>query len=254
MTFRHAVRSEWTKIRTLRPGVLAALTAALLMVLGALDARFPVPGCHAWAAGGCALPDVSGSGLRGGMLAQLALGVLGVLVVTSEYATGAIRTSLATVPRRGRLLAAKAAVCALVAFTVGGTASLAALYIDRRITAAPLQPGGHLDLLHVATGTGVHMALIGTAGVAAGFLTRSTAGGFAVLLAAVFMVPLSYPLLPALAEEPARTYWPFSAGAQVMTLMGEPRALPAWAGLGLLAATVTVALLIALVVFQRRES
>jgi hypothetical protein len=206
MPFLDAVRSEWTKIRTLPAtrGVLLA-AAVLTLALGMLHRSHVICGY---------------------LLVQLLLGVLGVLSVTSEYATGMIRTSLAAVPKRGRLLGAKAVVCSAAAFAIGAVAG---------------------------PGAGLYLALIGLAGVAAGFLVRTAAAAHVLLLVTAFTEPVLAPLLPAPLDRLAQRYWPTAAGAQFLGGRRDPHALPAWAALGLLAAVVAVTLAGATVAFRCRE-
>ncbi|GAA4134345.1 ABC transporter permease [Actinomadura keratinilytica] len=243
-TFRNALWAEWTKIRTLRSARDAVLAAAAMLVLcalfGVLTGLTP---CREAAAAECAAFGGVRPGLCGYHLAQIAIGLLGVLAVTSEYATGMIGTSLAATPRRGRLLAAKAAVCALVALPAGGGASAAALLLARSADAGP-------GVLPTAAGAGLYLALVALAGVAAGVLVRTTAAALVLLVGAALVVPALCPLLPGPLDDLARTYWPVTAGAQIMAV--RP-ALPPWAGLGLLAAAVAVAMAAAAVVFHRRE-
>ncbi|MEU6040948.1 ABC transporter permease [Actinomadura sp. NPDC047616] len=250
VTFRNALWSEWTKIRTLRSARDAMIAAAVLMILcavfGLLAGRSP---CRGSMAAECAAFEAVRPSLQGYHLAQVAFGLLGVLAVTSEYATGMIGTSLAAAPRRGRLLAAKAAVCSLVALLVGGGASAVALFLGRRVDAGDGALSG-VGMLQTVTGAGLFLALMGLAGVAVGVLVRTTAAALVVLVVATLVVPALCPLFPGPLEQFTRTYWPVSAGAQIMAV--RP-ALPPWTGLGLLAAAVAVTLAAAAVVFHRRE-
>jgi hypothetical protein len=196
-----ALWSEWTKIRTLRPAVWAGVAAVVLMLAGALA---------------CGLSGANRPGL-GPTRASL-------LGVTSEYATGMIHTSLAAAPRRGRLLVAKALVCSAITFPAGQAASFAAFLLGQFVLANKGLPHTALaapGVLQMVSGTGLRMALMGPAGVGLGFLTRTTAGGFALLLAVTVLVPALQ--------------------------------LPPSAGLGLFCAAVAVTLVAALIVFRRRE-
>ena len=121
------VLSEWIKLRSLRSTLFTLLAAVALTVgLGVLIAALRAndfnqngfhPGPHF---------DSTLVSLRGIYLAQLPIGVLGVLMITGEYATGMIRATVAAVPKRLPVLWAKALVFTVVAFIVGGVASLVA--------------------------------------------------------------------------------------------------------------------------------
>ena len=128
-TLPHVMRSEWTKLFSVRSTgwTLLALIAATvgLGILASWGTN------HAWSqmgAGDRASFDPTGTSLSGLALGQLAIAVLGVLIVSGEYSTGGIRTTLTTVPQRMRLLTAKALVFAAVALVAGWVASFAAFF------------------------------------------------------------------------------------------------------------------------------
>ena len=102
-----AIRSEWTKLRSVRSTFWTLLAATVLTIgLGALISNGFAGNYSSSSPSDQATFDPTNISLTGLILGQLAIGVLGVLTVTSEYSTGMIRTSLAAVPRRGRLLVA----------------------------------------------------------------------------------------------------------------------------------------------------
>src|ERR1700691_3650212 len=114
--FPDALRAEWTKARTV-PSTMWTLIVTAVLGIG-LGALISAVAANNYAKNPSNHPNwdptsVSNSGLS---IAQLAIGVLGVLLVTSEYSTGSIATSLAAVPRRGRLLGAKAVVIMVLSF------------------------------------------------------------------------------------------------------------------------------------------
>ena len=106
----HALRSEWTKIRTVR-STMWTLGVMMVLVVG-IDLLIVVPISH----DNDPTTPVLAAGLFGLMLGQVAVLTLGVLVITSEYGTGMIRTTLTSCPRRSRVLAAKAIVFFGVSF------------------------------------------------------------------------------------------------------------------------------------------
>ena len=79
--------------------------------------------------------------LRGLFLAQLAIGVLGVLIVTNEYATGMIRNTFAAVPQRSAVLAAKLVVFSAVALVVATLTSFVAFLVGQVDPVAEARPG-----------------------------------------------------------------------------------------------------------------
>lgn len=254
-TFADSLRSEWTKLRTLRSGALTLLATVVLgMGFGVL---------FTGGAGGsyAELPpeqrpefDPTFISLLGGVqLSQLVLGALGVLAVTSEHATGTIRPSLAAVPRRGRLLAAKATVVTAVALVVGEVVGLGAFLAGQAVLAAigdvPHAAPGQPGVLRAVAATGPYLALVGLFGLAVGVMVRSTAGGIAVLVAVTFLVPN----IGRLAGEIVR-YWPTVAGMQALMPQAGSGPLAVWGGLGLMIAFVAGTLAAAFVLFQRRDA
>jgi hypothetical protein len=173
-TLSDALLSEWTKIRTLRSTFFTLVaTVAFVVGLGALisyeSSVHYSPGDGLW--------DPTSMSLSGLVIGQLTIAVLGVLAITGEYGTGMIRTSLAAVPRRGRLLAAKAGVFGAVALVTGELVSWVAFFVGQLLisghepTASLSQP----DVARAVVGGGLYIALIGLMAVAAGTILRHTA-------------------------------------------------------------------------------
>jgi ABC-2 type transport system permease protein len=191
-----AVRFEWTKLTTLRS------TGWTLLVAGALGIGFAVlfgnGGVQGYLNGTPdeqAAFDPTAVSLRSHLFTQLAVAVLGVLTVTGEYATGTVHSSLAAVPRRHRLLAAKAGVVGAVGLVVGEVVALASFLIGQAVMAGRV-PSAALDqpgVPRAVLGCGLYLALVGVAGVAVGVLVRSTAGAVTAMLSATLLVPAFHP-------------------------------------------------------------
>ena len=252
-TVGDAFLSEWTKLRTLGSTFYTlALTLVLVVGLGALisyeSSVHYSPQQGIW--------DPTGESLSGLMAGQLAIGVLGVLVITGEYATGMIRTSLAAVPRRGRLLLAKAAVFSAVAVVVGEVASWIAFFVGQQLISGHM-PTAHLSSPNVARavlGGGLYMALVGLMAVAIGTVLRHTAGAISAVIAVLFVLPGVLNALPAAWRNPVEKYWPTQAGSQVLRVFRPSDALSAWWGFGDMALFVAILLAIAYFVLQRMDA
>jgi ABC-type transport system involved in multi-copper enzyme maturation permease subunit len=158
------VRSERIKLTTVRSTWITLLVAVVLGVgVGALISY--LAGTH-YATGGFgnrASWDPTNVSFRAINIAQLAIAVLGVMVVTSEYSSGMIRTSLAAVPRRGRFLAAKALVFTTVALVVGEVMAFAAFLIGQSLIGshAPHATLSGPGVLRAVVGAGLYLALVG---------------------------------------------------------------------------------------------
>ncbi|MFC4117654.1 ABC transporter permease [Nonomuraea zeae] len=253
-TVAHALRSEWTKFRTLPSNLTTLLIAVLLMTgPGTLTAYRAGEGYR----GG--VFDATGISMYGGFLfAQIAVGALGVVVMTSEYATGMIRTSLSVVPRRGRLLSAKVALFGGVALVAGEVAAFVTFLLGQSAIAAGGAPSvtlGQPGVLRAVAGMGLVWALVGLTGVALGCLLRDGMTAVTVLVAVNFIIPIIGPrLLPESAGDLVTTYWPISAGLQVITTVQDPGRLAPWAGLGVLAGCTAVLLAAAFALFRWRDA
>ena len=136
MTFTYLVRSEWTKLRSLR-STAWTLFAMLLLGIG-IAALIGVGAGESYAE---MTPDErkgfdpTAMPLNSILFGQIVLGVLGILVITSEHATGMIQTSLAAVPRRGTLLAAKTLVFGAVALVFGQVMVFGAFFVSQALIA-----------------------------------------------------------------------------------------------------------------------
>lgn len=253
VTLPRAARSEWVKLRTLRSTWAILLAAAVSMVaIGAVigyntGKKFV----------GLASEDSAPSGgLQGAKLAMLLIGVLGVLVVTGEYGTGMIRSTMAAVPRRVPVLLAKSGVLAVLALVTMIPASLAT-YAAAQGFLAHYGHGTSLTapgVLRVVLGTGLYLTLVALLGSAIGWLVRSTAGGISTFAGLLLVVPLIVGLLPGSISTSLGRYLPSSAGDAFTSSVAKPDTLSPWAGLAVLVAWVLVALVAAAVSLRRRDA
>jgi len=177
--FGDVLRSEWTKARTVRSTLWTLVVAAVLGIgLGALISALAAQHYAHSSASARLLWDPTSVTANGLAIAQLAIGVLGVLLITSEYSTGAIGSTLAAVPRRQRLLAGKAVVVLALVFVVTEIIRFAAFFIGQALISghAPTATLGQPGVLRALIGCGLYGALIGLLGLALGTILRSAAG------------------------------------------------------------------------------
>jgi len=254
VTQRRVIRSEWIKLRSVRSMVVGLLGAGVVTVgLGIL---------FSWLAGSGEGPgrreanDPLSLSLAGFNIGRLVIGVLGVLVVTSEYSSGMIRTMFAAVADRLPVLRAKAlvfsgstlavmAVAAFTAFFVGQ-----AVYGGSAVTVALGDPG----VLRAVVGTAVYAAGVGALGVALGFLLRSTGAGIGVLFATLLIIPGLVGLLPASVSDPLTKVMPSNAGEAFTSVARDSSLLSPTAGFLVFALWVVGLLVAASVVVRRRDA
>lgn len=260
VTWIGVVRSEWIKLRSLRSTWYSFL--AVVLIIDGLGTLFSAVRAHRMENvigpdGKIIGIDATQISLRGAFLAQLAIGVLGALVITGEYATGMIRSSLAAVPRRQPVLWTKAAVFAATVLVVSLVATLLGFLLGQLALASTHQqatlstPGA----LRAVIGSAVYLTLIGLLAVGLGFLIRSTAGAIATLVGIVLVAPLLANALPSPYSDDVIKYLPLSAGQRIIsTLNPDPNQLAAWAGIGVTALYALAALVAGAVVLNRRDA
>lgn len=236
VTQARVVLSEWIKFRSLRSTVYTLLAAVVLMIgVGALLSAVAASQPHGLDAGATAIS----TSLTGMVFAQLAIGVLGILLITGEYSTGMIRASLAVVPARLPVLRAKLAVCAgavfltmlvssLTAFTLGQ-----ALLSPKHLNASLSDPAA----LRAIVGAALYLTVAAITALALGALLRNTAAAISTFVAVFFVIPLLAPLLPASWSGHFVQYLPSNAGAMmVQGGHGLAHPLSPWTGFAVMCA------------------
>lgn len=199
--------------------------------------------------------DPAGGALTGVSIAVYAVATLGVLAVTSEYATGSIKPTLAAVPRRRLLMAGKAVAVAAVAFVVTLAATLLAFFAAKAVlatagmTVSLTAPG----VLRAVVGAALYLTVVAVLGSAFGRLLRSTAGAIATLVAVLVLPPVVGLLLPATIAAIVVPYLPDNAGTAIMQLAPTGQLSP-WAGFAVFLSYTAVALAGAVLVIRRRDA
>ena len=190
--FRSAARMEWLKLRSVRSTAWILLVFAAGMIGLAILVHDPSALGHD-VRPGPRRPSTRPRGLRRALaLGQLALGVLGALVITTEFSSGMIRATLAAVPRRPLLLAAKAAVLGAVALVVGEIFAFAAFAVGELVLRSPAPHAtlGQPGVLRAVLMAGAYPALIALIGLGLGAIIRHTAGAISAVVGILFVLPL----------------------------------------------------------------
>ena len=251
MPFGAVVRSEWTKVRSIRSTtVTMAVTVVLVVGIGALIC-LAISHSH-----NPSVSDPTTASLAMLVLAQLVVGIFGVMAVTSEYASGTIRPSLMAVPRRTTFVLAKLLVIGAVCAAVGEIAAFAAFAAGQAIlrghtaSASLGQPG----VLRAVVGAGLYLTLLGLAGAGFGLLVRVTAGGISITVGLVFVVPIVLAFVPGHLGRDLQRYWPTTAGAQVFRVQSDSSSLAPWPGFAVLAVFVAILLVAGGYALNRRDA
>lgn len=255
--FAGVVGAEWTKLRSVRSTYWSLLAAVVLVVgLGAAISAAVASHYSRISQARAATFDPTTVSLAGLNVGVLAVAVLGVIVVTSEYSTGMIRTTLTACPRRHRVLAAKAAVFAAVALLVGEVSSFAAFLVGQAILSgsAPHATLSQPGVARAVVGAGLYTTVIGLLALGVGSLLRHTAGAITTIVAVVFALPGIAAALPSGWGTTVREYLPSDAGSQVFAVVRGANSLPAWTGFAVLCGYTAVVLASAFVLLNRRDA
>lgn len=255
--FRAVLASETTKLRSVRSTVWTLFVTLLVTIgIGALICLARVSRWDQLSLHDRVTFDATTFSLRGIFLAQLAIGVLGVLVISSEYSTGLIRTTLAAVPQRRYVLIAKALVFAVAAFVVAAVACVAAFIVGQAIFAGKHAGVSLADagVARAVLGAAFYLTAVGLVGLALGTLLRRTAGAIATLFGLVFVAPIFTNALPSPWDTDVGKYLPSGAGVALFTVRQTSDVLTPGGGFAVLVAYVVVALALAAVVLTRRDA
>ncbi|MBO3745490.1 ABC transporter permease subunit [Streptosporangiaceae bacterium NEAU-GS5] len=250
--FRDAVASEWTKLWSVR-STFWSLLATVVVTIG-LSALLSIAYVVSAARGPSF--DPGAYGLAGLNFGVITLGVLGVLVISTEYATGMIRTSLAAVPRRSRLLAAKALVLGLITLVVGEAVSFASFFLSQAIFATKDLDVtlGAPGMLRAVLGGGLYLTLIALLSLGVGAILRHTAGAITAVLGVLFVLPIFGAFLPGGWGRTVQKLLPSNAGGAILATRELPASLAPWTGFTVFAGYTAVVLVIAFVLFARRDA
>jgi len=254
VTWLRVLHSEWIKLSALRSTRITLLVSFALMAgIGAAASAITAAN---WSHVPPAQRDPVTTVLSGYQFAQLAVGVLGVLVISNEYSSGVIRATLTAVPRRLPVLWAKSALFAAMTLVTMTAASLTAFWAGAGILSAR-----HLNLslanpvmLRAVVGAGLYLAVVGLLGVALGALLRSTAGAIASLVGLIMLLPILSSLLGSWFTANIAPYLPTNAGGALLASHHAADTLQPWTGFTVMCAWAVAALVLAAYGLVRRDA
>lgn len=257
VTFPRVVRSEWLRFRSLRSSWIT-LTVTVVIVIGFAALACALRAAH-WpphdAAEALTFDPVKQSIGPAAIFGELATGVLGVLLVTGEYATGMVRSTFTAVPRRLAVLAARLLVFAAILLVVLVPSMFAAFEVGQHFLApkaidiALSAPGVGRAVL----GGGLYLVAVGVLGMGLGWALRHTAGAIATLFGLLFMLSLIVRFLPDPWPSRISTWLPLEAGSAVWTVHPGGHSLAPWAGFGVLMGYAAAALVVGAVLLRTRD-
>ncbi|MFE3206379.1 ABC transporter permease [Embleya sp. NPDC059237] len=257
VTFVRVLHAEWIKLRSLRStfwvlvaAVFVVIALGLLVTSGTVD-RWPDTGAAERAR--FSAPNASLTGLY---LAQLAIGVLGVLVITGEYATGSIRATMSAVPHRLPVLWAKAVVFGAVTFALMLVTSLIAFLAGQAVLSKE-----HIDVAlgdpgvpRVVIGVALYLAITGILAIGVGAIVRNAAGGIAIVFGLLLVLPQVVQALPTAWQDHITKYLPSEAGQAFTRWHPSADALSPNTGITVFALYAAATLAAAAVLLRRRDA
>ncbi|UIX30718.1 ABC transporter permease [Streptomyces sp. GQFP] len=256
MAATQVLRSEWTKIRSVASTVWTlGIAAVVTIALGALISLLFKNQWSDLSEKDRLSFDPTYTSFAGMSLGQLAMIVFGVLVVSNEYSTGMIRTSLAAVPQRGTFLASKLAVATGLAFAVGVVTSFAAFFLGQAMLGGHSTSIGDPGVLRAVIGGALYMTLIALFSMGVAAMLRSPMLALGVLMPFFFLI--SNILGAVSATEKIARYLPDQAGSkimQVVTPVDNDTPYGPWGGLAIMVVWVVVALLGGYVLLKKRDA
>lgn len=258
--FGRELLAEWTKLRSVRSTIwsfviMAAVTFGFIgLVVGITVAQWDQQ-----SAGDKAqiLSDpmslILGVGIYFG---QLAICVLGVLVITSEYSTGMIRSSLLAEPRRWPMLLAKGTVFGFVVLVVGTVVSFASFFLGKAILSSKVTVSLSDDgVLRSVIGAGLYLAVLGLFSLAIGAIVRNTAGAITGVIAFILVLTPLTILIPGKLGDYIYHYLPGEAGSMIVQAHpADDDILGPWQGFGVFCLWTVVLMAIATFLLQRRDA
>jgi ABC-2 type transport system permease protein len=257
VTFPRVLVSEWTKFRSVR-STAWSLGAGILLTI-AFPVIFALVTSSHWgtmSSGERADRHPLDIALAGVNVAQLAIAVLGVLVITAEYSTGSIRSTFTAVPKRLPVLWAKLLDYAVVSLVLMVPAVLVSFFASQAILARHdiLQISfGAPGIARAVIGGAVYVMLVGVFALALGAIVRNTAGGIATFAGIFFVLPPLMFTLPQSWNDAISQYLPSEAGRQIFALDHASHTLRPLTGGLVFAGYCAAAIAIAAVLLRRRD-
>jgi ABC-2 type transport system permease protein len=253
--------SEWTKIRTLRSTRYSLLAGVVMTIAFAvIPALVNASRWSGMSTAEKARFNPLETSLIGVTIAQLAIGVFGVLVISGEYSTGMIRSTLAAVPSRLPVLWGKAGVFSAVTLLLALPSTLIAFFAAQAILKGHSFNGHDIALsfsdpgvARAVIGGALYLTLVGVFGLGLGAILRNTAAGISAFAAIFFVLPTLLNILPSSWGNAISPYLPSDAGRAIMQTGNPAHTLAPWTGLGVLAVYTAITIAIAAILLRRRD-
>ncbi len=256
--FFDLVRSEWTKIKTVRSTMWTiGVTIVLGIGIGALVTTLTSSHWSSMNLGSRVSFDPTQSSLVGLLFAQFAIGILGVLVISAEYTTGTIRATFSAAPNRSRVFGAKIVVFGVLSFVVAEVTSFVAFFLGQFLLSSPAthatlsSPGA----FRAVFGGGLFVCALGLLAMGMGTIIRHTAGAISAFVAVLLVLPIITAALPSQLAQDIRKFMPDRIGVDMLTTKGQDfGAFSPWVGLFIICVYAVVLLAIGASMLEKRDA
>jgi ABC-2 type transport system permease protein len=257
VTPSRVVRSEWLKMRTLRS---TWLTMALAIVsIPGIGIAIAWSTVNDWG-------DIRERGrehfnpladpLSGFNLAQLAIGVLGVMIIAGEYSGGMIRATLAAVPKRLPVLWAKLSVFSTITLVTMVPMAILTFFVSQRLLSAEhIQTTWSApNVARTVIGVGLYLTVAAGLAIGLGAITRNVAGGIGSFVGVILVLPVIASALPQTWGDRINKWLPSNAGQALLSVESDNTSLSPWNGFGVFCLWTAATLVIAAVLLRRRDA
>ncbi|MHC0431034.1 ABC transporter permease [Streptomyces sp. O3] len=256
MASTRVLRSEWTKIRSVASTVWTlGLAVVVTIALGILISILVRNDFDNLSANEQRAFDPTFVSFAGMSLGQLAMIVFGVLVVSNEYSTGMIRTSLAAVPQRARFLFSKIAVATALALVVSLATSFAAFFLGQAMLGEHRAALGDPGVLRAVIGGGLYMTLIAVFSMGVAAMLRSPMLALGILMPFFFLISNILGNVPA--TEKVGRYLPDQAGSKIMQVVSpidDDTPYGPWGGFAIMVVWVAASVIGGYLLLKKRDA
>ncbi|MGH9046436.1 MAG: ABC transporter permease [Acidimicrobiales bacterium] len=251
------LRSEWTKLRTVRSTVWTlGITIALGIGVSALATAETSAHWSTMSPSSRLTFDPTGTSLIGIFIGQFALGILGALAVSAEYGTGTIRATFSAAPRRSGVLIAKIIVFGIVALIVAEVVAFVAFFVGQALLTAPATHAtlGSPGALREVVGSGLYVGVLGLFSLGLATIIRHTAGAISAFVGILLVLPLIVAALPNSISIDVRRFLPDRIGATMISLHNGSNVFSPWIGFLVLCGYALAALVVGGILLVRRDA
>ena len=253
-------RSEWTKLRTVRSTMWTlAITVLLGLGVSAIATAETRANWSTMSPASIRGFDPTSLSLIGIFIAQFAIGVFGVLVMSAEYSTGTVRAVFSAAPRRLNVLVAKILVFTAVAVVVAEFVAFASFFLGQALLTSPAihatlaTPG----TLRAVVGCGLYITALGLLGLGLATIIRHSAGAISTFVGILLILPLVVQALPSSIAADVRRFLPDRIGANMIASNGALHGtglFSPWVGFLMLVGYAVAANILGAIFLTRRDA